>query len=512
MDPVSAYIYPEYADFITTHNQGKPQIVYTEYVLDAHTPVTAMQQLLSAGDYGFLLESVHGGEVRGRYSIIGVRPDLLFRCSGSKAEICTDVQSGAFQPCQQQGAAALKALLAHMHIDMPAHLPSAAAGLIGYHGYAMIAQVEDIPQNLHDPINIPDALLMRPTVTLVFDTVDGKVYVCTPVWEAKGSAEQAYADARARLDSVLACLRTPLDVSIVALPATLPALPDFTSNQTEAEFATMVERAKEYIKSGDIFQIVLSQRFKTAYTLPAFALYRALRHLNPSPFLFYLCLGDFTLVGSSPEILVRLKDGKITIRPIAGTRKRGATVEDDKRLEQELLADPKELAEHLMLLDLGRNDAGRCAVPGSVRVREQMQVERYSHVMHIVSEVESEHDTRYDAFDVLMSGFPAGTVSGAPKIRAMEIIDELEPEARSFYAGCVGYFSADGSMDTCITLRTGLVKDGKLYVQAGGGIVYDSTPEGEYAESLNKAKALMQAAGMAQYFAASPLPKHKENI
>jgi anthranilate synthase component 1 len=346
-------------------------------------------------------------------------------------------------------------------------------------GYGMVKLMERLPHEKPDAIGLPDAMFFRPRMLLIFDAVDGVIYMIAPIWETTGNAAQLYADAKARIESTIRILQGPVDQRNYYKD--VPATPrHFTSNMPQADFHHMVESAKEYIAAGDIFQVVLSQRFSAPFELPPYALYRALRHLNPSPFLFFLNFGDTALVGSSPEILVRLRDGK--------------NAAEDAALAEALLNDPKERAEHLMLLDLGRNDVGRVAKGGKVHVTQQMQVERYSHVMHIVSNVEGEIDPKYDAVDALIAGFPAGTVSGAPKIRAMEIIEALEPEQRSFYAGCVGYFSASGAMDTCITLRTALLKNGMMYVQAGGGIVADSSPQGEYEESQNKARALMRAA------------------
>jgi anthranilate synthase component 1 len=368
------------------------------------------------------------------------------------------------------------------------------AGLIGYMGYDMIRLMEKLPNKNRDSIGLPDSYFMRPRIMIVFDSVKGELHITTPLWQDHGftDAKEAYNAAIKLIEGIAEDLKKPVQPATCNLqPATQPA---FTSNTTRTEYHAMVERSKEYIKAGDIFQVVPSQRFSAAFNLPHFSLYRSLRHLNPSPFLFFLNFGNFSLVGSSPEILVRLRDNMVTIRPIAGTRKRGANIEEDKALEESLLSDPKEIAEHLMLLDLGRNDVGRVAKTGTVKVTEKMTVERYSHVMHIVSNVEGKIDSKYDAIDALIAGFPAGTVTGAPKIRAMEIIEELEKERRSFYGGCVGYFSANGSMDTCITLRTGLMKAGILYAQAGGGVVADSDKEAEYQESCNKARAIMNAA------------------
>jgi anthranilate synthase component 1 len=360
--------------------------------------------------------------------------------------------------------------------------------------------MEHLPGANPDTLGIPDAVFMRPTVVAVFDNVGDQVVIVTPVWPSAGlGAGAAYDLARERLADVVADFdRGPPHRG---LGGRVSHMPEPVANITRERYHAMVEQAKEYILAGDIFQVVPSQRFTLPFDLPPFALYRSLRRLNPSPFLFFLDFDGFALVGSSPEILVRVRDGKVVVRPIAGTRPRGANRDEDATLAADLLSDPKELAEHLMLLDLGRNDVGRVAEIGSVRVTEKMIVEYYSHVMHIVSNVEGDIRPDRDALDALIAGFPAGTVSGAPKVRAMEIIDELEPERRGFYGGGVGYFGADGTMDTCIALRTALVKDGKVMVQAGGGVVADSDPEAEYQESCNKARALVRAAEEAVKFA-----------
>ena len=378
-----------------------------------------------------------------------------------------------------------------------------AAGVFGYLGYDMVRQMERLPASKPDPIGTPDAVLVRPTIVVVFDAVKDTMTVITPVRPQAGlNAKSAYAQAVERLTAVVDALDLPLNKETAA-DADEAIGANAVSNTTPAEYEAMVARAKEYILAGDIFQVVLSQRFESNFSLPPFALYRALRRVNPAPFLYFLNFGEYAIVGSSPEILVRARDNKVTIRPIAGTRPRGATPHEDKALELELLADPKERAEHLMLLDLGRNDVGRVAKIGTVKVTDQFFVERYSHVMHIVSNVEGVLHERHDALSALVAGFPAGTVSGAPKVRAMQIIDELEKEKRGVYAGSVGYFAADGSMDTCIVLRTALVKDGKMYVQAGAGIVADSNPKSEQAECENKAKALFRAAEEARRFASA---------
>ncbi|HET9903105.1 MAG TPA: anthranilate synthase component I [Xanthobacteraceae bacterium] len=495
-------IEPDPDTFAARYAKGEPQLVWTTLVADLETPVSAFLKIGGARPMTFLLESVEGGAARGRYSIIGLEPDIVWRVHGNRAEINRGARTSpdAFEPCPAPPLDALRALLAESRIPIPEGLPPMAAGVFGYLAYDMVRLMEDLPARLPDPIGIPDAVLIRPTVVAVFDAVKDTLTLVTPVRpEAGVSVQAAFSRATERLSAVLDCLDRPLEQA--AEPHAGPIAVSVSSNTTPAEYRAMVLKAKEYIAAGDIFQVVLAQRFEAPFTLPAFALYRALRRVNPAPFLFYLDYGAFAVAGSSPEILVRVRNGTVTIRPIAGTRPRGATPHEDKALEEELLADPKERAEHLMLLDLGRNDVGRVAEIGTVCVTDQFFIERYSQVMHIVSNVEGKLDKRYDAIDALAGGFPAGTVSGAPKVRAMQIIDELEKEKRGLYAGCVGYFSADGDMDTCIVLRTALVKDGKMYVQAGAGIVADSEPSFEQQECLNKAKALFRAAEEAQRFA-----------
>ena len=397
----------------------------------------------------------------------------------------------------------LRATIAESRIDLPAELPPMAAGVFGYLGYDMVREMEHLPDVPPDALGLPDSILIRPTVMAIFDSVRDEVTIVTPVYPAPGvSAASAYQAAQESIAEVIAALDRPLHHQAEPLSNESP-IGSQVSNTSPEEYMVMVERAKEYIAAGDIFQVVLSQRFAAPFNLPPFALYRALRRVNPSPFLYYLDFGGFSLIGSSPEILVRLRDNRVTIRPLAGTRRRGATPAEDRALASELLADPKERAEHLMLLDLGRNDVGRVARIGTVEVTDQFTLEYYSQVMHIVSNVEGEIESGHDAIDALVAGFPAGTVSGAPKVRAMEIIDELEKEKRGIYAGCVGYFSADGNMDTCIVLRTAIVKDGMMYVQAGAGVVADSVPIREHEECVNKARALFRAAEEAARFAGS---------
>jgi anthranilate synthase component 1 len=495
-------IEPALPEFATRYDAGEAQVVWTRLVADLETPVSAMLKLSAGRKDCFLLESVEGGAVRGRYSIIGIEPDMIFRAFGDRAEINNDPKASrdAYQPMAEPALAAIRRVIGESRIRLPAALPPMAAGVFGYLGYDMVRQMEDLGTPNPDPLGLPDAILFRPTTIVIFDAVKDEVTIVSASRPAKGvKAEQAHARAIDRLMAVVDRLDTPLDKSADTGPADMNIAVE--SNTPRDRYLAMVRRAKEYIAAGDIFQVVLSQRFEAPFDLPPFALYRALRRTNPSPFLYYLDFGEFALAGSSPEILVRARDGEVTIRPIAGTRPRGETPELDKALETELLADPKERAEHLMLLDLGRNDVGRVADIGTVKVTDQFFIERYSHVMHIVSNVVGRLGSNYDALDALVAGFPAGTVSGAPKVRAMQIIDELEVDKRGIYAGCVGYFTADGDMDTCIVLRTSIVKDGKMYVQSGAGVVADSVPENEHNECVAKARALFKAAEEAVRFA-----------
>ncbi len=494
-------IEPDRADFTARYERGEAQVVWSSLVADLETPVSAFLKLAEGRPYSFLLESVEGGAVRGRYSIIGLKPDLVWRCFGDRPEInrhaLFDLRH--FEPLAGGSLTSLRGLLAESRIALPPDLPPMAAGLFGQMGYDVVRLVERLPDRNSDRLGLPDAVFMRPTVIAIFDNIRDRVTVVTPVWPRPGvPAAVAWERAAERLAEAMADFDRSLGHAAVRFRSPPP---EPKSNVTREQYHDMVRCAKEYILAGDIFQVVPSQRFEIPFELPPFALYRALRRLNPSPFLFFLDFDDFALVGSSPEILVRVREGVVTIRPIAGTRRRGANAREDEALAKELLADPKEQAEHLMLLDLGRNDVGRVAEIGTVRVTEKMIVEYYSHVMHIVSNVEGRLRAGCDALDALLAGFPAGTVTGAPKIRAMEIIEELEPERRGFYAGAVGYFGAGGDMDTCIALRTALVKDGRMYVQAGGGVVADSDPEAEYQESCNKARALIRAAEEAVSFA-----------
>jgi anthranilate synthase component 1 len=499
-------IEPPATAFARRYARGEPQIVWTTLVSDLETPVSAFLKI--AGEQrpmSFLLESVEGGEVRGRYSIIGLNPDLVLRTIGGRAEVYRPSEErNDFKPCDDAPLVALRALIAESRIELPDTLPPMAAGMFGYLGYDMVRLMEDLPSSNPDPIGIPDAMLMRPTVVVVFDAVTDTISIVSPVRpEAGVAADTAFERASKRLAAIVSALDAPIAHAPPRIKASsLTVWP--SSNTPPAEYERMVNFAKEYIAAGDVFQVVLSQRFQAPFELPPFALYRALRRVNPAPFLYFLDFGSFAVAGSSPEILVRVREGTVTIRPLAGTRPRGTTPQEDKALEAALLADPKERAEHLMLLDLGRNDVGRVSRTATVRVTDQFLIERFSQVMHIVSNVEGKLDANRDALDALVAGFPAGTVSGAPKVRAMEIIDELEKEKRGLYAGSVGYFSAAGELDSCIILRTALIKDGVMYVQAGAGIVADSNPKSEQQECVDKAKALFRAAEEAKRFASGP--------
>jgi len=494
---------PDFETFAAGYRAGRPQVLWTRLVADLATPVSAFMKLSDGRPNSFLFESVEGGAVIGRYSFIGTRPDLVWRCFGNKAEINRNaaVDPETFDAVDEGALDSLRALVADSRIALPPELPPMASALVGYMGYDTVRLMERLPDANPDVLGVPDGMFVRPTLMAIFDRLEDQMTLVTPVWPAADlPARAAYEAACARLKAGVADFEKPLPFATEVAPEP-PEPPEVRSNLSRSDYHRMVARAKEYILAGDIFQVVPSQRFRLPFSLPPLSLYRALRRLNPSPFLFFLDFGAFAIVGSSPEILVRLRGDTVTIRPLAGTRPRGRTPAEDRALAEELLADPKERAEHLMLLDLGRNDVGRVAQVGSVRVTEDFVVERYSHVMHIVSNVEGDLDPKYNAVTALVAGFPAGTVSGAPKVRAMEIIDELEPERRGVYAGAVGYFGGNGDMDTCIALRTAVIKDGTLYVQAGGGVVADSDPEAEYQESCNKARALMRAAEEARYFA-----------
>ena len=480
---------PALEQFKQHHAAKKPQAVYTRLAGDLNTPVGAYLKLSAAFGAGFLLESVQGGSARGRYSILGFSPDLVLRADKNRIELSRD---GVPQKINKPLFEVLRDMLAESRLDLPENLAPMSAGIFGVMGYDCVREFEKIGADKPDPLSLPRAILMRPTLVVVFDSVRDEIVLVTPVRDAD-NVEAAYKTADAKLRNAVGVLQKAAPETDKT-PITILAP---TSNTKRDDYLAMVLQAKEYIAAGDAFQIVLSQRFEIDFPLSSFELYRALRSTNPSPYLFYFDFKDFALAGSSPEICVQLSGDKVTLRPIAGTIRRGKTLAEDKMLGEKLLNDPKERAEHLMLLDLGRNDVGRVSEVGSIMVEEQFTLEHYSEVTHIVSQVSGKLKDGLDCIDVLAAAFPAGTVSGAPKVRAMQIINELEKEQRGFYAGSAGYFSANGDMDTAIILRTGLVKDGKLYVQAGAGIVTDSVPESEQAECEAKARALFRAAEVA---------------
>lgn len=491
-----------YADFETHFKQGKTQLIWKWVAGDLETPVSAYLKLTQAKSYSFLLESVEGGKTLGRYSIIGAEPDQIWSYQKGKTNI-HDCLNGGSTTIDTPTLQSLRETINACHIDISNENlpPMAVSGLFGYLGYDTTGLVEDLPNNNPDDLNIPDSIFIRPQLLVIFDNVKNMICFVQPIYQhaqnTQTTAQTIYQGSIGYLSNKIKELNSTIKPSLLEKESKITTPLSVKSNTEKEDFLSAVDKTVDYIRQGEIFQAVISQRFESDFDLPAYELYRALRSVNPSPFLFYLQFEDFALVGSSPEVLVRVRDQKVTIRPIAGTRKRGKNEAEDLALEQELLADTKERAEHLMLLDLGRNDVGRVCEYGSVKVTGSFLVERYSHVMHIVSNVEGTLSKDKDSLDAFFSGFPAGTVSGAPKIRAMEIIDELEKNKRKSYAGAVGYFSGNGDIDSCIALRTALVKDGKIYVQAGGGIVADSKPEFEYQESVNKAGAVIRAAELA---------------
>lgn len=486
-------------EFLTQFRARKPSMLWMRVINDTQTPMAMYAKLKSDQRYSYLLESVKGGENRGRYTIMGIDPDLLWKAVGQKAWMSHDPEAGeaGYQACDLAPREALARLIDESVVDSPCELPLMSTMLVGYLGYDCVRWQENIPDQNSSTMDTPDALMMRPQVVLVADTITDITSVVAICYDYRGDEAQALQRTREKLHRVLETLHGSIP-SEVFHSSDCPDLPaEMQSNTPKETFMAMVNKAKDYIVAGDIFQVVLSQRFSMPFSLPAMALFRILRRTNPSPYLFLLECDNFSVTGSSPELLVRLRDNTVTIRPLAGTRRRGETEAEDQSLEAELLADPKEMAEHLMLLDLGRNDVSRVSEVGSVKVTSSFTIERYSHVMHISSNVEGSMQQGLHRLDALMAGFPAGTVSGAPKIRAMEIIDELETTRRGIYAGCVGYFDGTHNMDNCIALRTAVIKDGELTVQAGAGIVADSVPEAEYQECVNKAQAIYTAACLA---------------
>ena len=488
---------PTFEEFCRKSHEGNLIPVSREILADMETPVSAFRKI-DSGEYAFLLESVQGGEKWARYSFLGSHPLLVVRTKGTRAEL---LRGGEVHPVPMPGdpLSLLKAQLASYRPVRVPGLPRFFGGMVGYVGYDVARFFERLPDTTLDDLDLPDACFLFTDTLLIFDNLRQRITVVSNAHvkdASPGGLEGAYEEAVRSIEAIVGELRKPVPVRPPAPSA--PPRGAARSTLTRESFEAAVRRCKEYVRAGDIIQAVLSRRLEIPTSADPFDIYRALRIINPSPYMYYLRLGDLRLVGSSPEVLVRLEEGRIDLRPIAGTRPRGRDEAEDRRLEQELLADPKERAEHIMLVDLGRNDVGRVAEVGSVEVNELMVTERYSHVMHIVSNVRARLQPERDAFDLLRACFPAGTVTGAPKIRAMEIIEELEPVKRGPYAGAVGYFSFSGNMDTCITIRTILCRPGRAYIQAGAGIVADSDPAREYQETASKAEAMLSAVGMAE--------------
>ena len=494
-------IQPDFQTFEQRCRQGNLIPVWTEILADMETPVSVFRKL-SDGDYAFLLESVEQGEQIGRYSFIGFSPEVLIRSRGEEIIVSYFGIDEQIAPTPERPLEFLREFMSRYTPAPDPNLPPFIGGGVGYMAYDMVRCFEKLPDANPDPLRLPDSYFMIADTLAIFDHVRRRMILLANA-HVTGDPRAAYGAAVKKIELMLERLRshrpapreTPLNLTAPRVERNLGGM---TSNFTQPEFEQGVEQVKEYIRAGDAFQVVISQRFSKPYTGDPFNIYRALRAINPSPYMFYLKMGELQLAGSSPEILVRVNKGEVTVRPIAGTRPRGATHEEDAKLEQELLADPKERAEHIMLVDLGRNDVGRVAAPGAVRVQDLMTVERYSHVMHIVTNVTGTLAEGKDAFDALEACFPAGTVSGAPKIRAMQIIDEVENVRRGPYAGAVGYISFDGNLDTCIAIRTCIIKDQRVYVQAGAGIVADSVPASEYQETCNKAMAVLKAVELAE--------------
>ena len=484
-------LYPDFQEFNEKTKEGNLIPVYKEILADIETPLSAF--LKFKGKIGFLFESVVGGEKWARYSFIGSNPSLTIEGKGQNLIIKRGSQKEKIRFKKDPLEIISAELKKYKPVIMPG-LPRFFGGFVGYIGYDTVRHFEELPDYHHAGLNLPDLFLMLTDTLLVFDNLTQKIKVISNA-HVEGDPKEAYEKAQVKIDSIVKKLKSKVVLPKGAAPSSET---NFTSNFSKDDFMKAVEKAKEYVNAGDIIQVVLSQNFQRDVNIHPINAYRALRVINPSPYMYYLNTGKTTLVGSSPEILVRLEGDTLELRPIAGTRKRGNITEEDTALEKELKADPKEMAEHIMLVDLGRNDLGRVAVTGTVKVTELMTVERYSHVMHLVSNVIGKLKNGHDAFDVLRASFPAGTVTGAPKIRAMEIIEELEPTKRGPYAGCVGYFDFSGNMDMCITIRTIIFKGNKAYIQAGAGIVADSDPEKEYTETVNKAKGMFKAIEMAE--------------
>jgi anthranilate synthase component 1 len=488
---------PSLEEFRQKAKKGNLIPVYREILADRETPVSAFQKI-DDGRHSFLLESMEGGEKWARYSFLGSRPSVIVKSFGNTVEIIRDGRTAKSSIKRDPLDAVKKVLSAYRPVPDPA-LPRFFGGAVGFMGYDVVRFFEELPARAKAGLDIPDVFFMITDTIVVFDNITHMIKVVSNAHVKGKSPEAAYREAVGKVNALVRKLKTGVKgQGARGKGRSKNKEHALTSNFTKAEYEQAVLRAKEYIKAGDIFQVVPSQRFETRINVEPYEIYRALRLINPSPYMYFLRCGDTTVVGASPEVMVRLEGERIDLRPIAGTRRRGSSEEEDQALAGELLADPKERAEHIMLVDLGRNDVGRVSEPGSVQVSELMVIERYSHVMHIVSNVRGRLSSGRDSYDVIRACFPAGTVSGAPKIRAMEIIDELEPTRRGPYAGAVGYFGFSGNMDTCITIRTLVINKGVAYIQAGGGVVADSDPAAEYQETVNKAKAMMRAVEMAE--------------
>ncbi len=499
--------FPSFNEFNKKIKNQQNQIVYTKFSADLDTPVSLMLKLAKNEKNSFLLESVTGGEIKGRYSVLGMKPDLIWQCNLKESKINRNVlkKPNYFLKQKEPPIKALKSLINESYVKIPDNLPAMSAGLFGYLSYEMINLVKEVSDESKKDLGLPQSILFRPSVIIIIDNIKGEIIAINPIWinsinANRNSEINIYNKSREFLKIFIDKISTPVNAYNFDFNKSKikKSTSDPTSNFSKTNFLRIVKKAINYIRLGDILQVVLSQRWKLEFQNHPFSFYRALRKTNPSPYMFYFNFKDFQIVGASPEILVKVSKKKVTIRPIAGTRPRGRNIIEDRYNETELLKDPKEKAEHLMLLDLGRNDVSKVSEIGTVKTTECFLVEKYSHVMHIVSNVEGELNSKYDNVDALFAGLPAGTVSGAPKIRAMEIINELENQSRGVYAGGVGYFGGSNEMDLCIALRTAVIKNKNIYIQAGAGVVFDSVPENEYNETLNKAKALFEAVKIAK--------------
>ncbi len=493
---------PDFNLFQKNYISGKKQLLFLSFAADIHTPVSVLLKLKKE-KYTFLYESVEKGSQKGRYSVIGLKPDLIWECKNNICQLKDLNFSNKKMIINKKPLDSLKELMNNNKLKLPYNIPSITTGIFGYMGYEMIQYFENINLQKKNNLKLPDSIFIRPSITLVFDNVNDKLFITKLVCKSKLNSKESFDKAIVDIYKIVEKINKPIpkvNYSSHNKNKKINIFKNVKSNTNFDEFKKMVNKAKKYIFEGEIFQVVLSRVFTKKIETDPLSIYRALRYLNPSPYLFFMNFKDFTIVGSSPEILIKLEDKKVTIRPIAGTRKRGKNNIEDESLKKDLINDPKEISEHLMLLDLGRNDISRVTKPGTVKVTDKMYIEYFSHVMHIVSNIEGVLDKNKKLTDVLFSGFPAGTVTGAPKIRAIEIIEELEKNRRNVYAGSVGYISANGNLDTCIALRTAVIKDNYIYIQSGAGIVADSKPLNEFKETENKALALLTACEQARNF------------